>query len=303
MSNNLQIFKKLKYDWDKVLNSDLSLDDLITANKFQAHLLHCTALVHGLYIDVNLFFRGLSIEKIITNSTYNGNKNSNSNVLMPTERTLSLYFYCDSLAFRRGSQPVNSKFTYPFAVKKLIESENLASTDVFLRGRGGLTFVKLPSIFCTDIGYFGSLFQERYSKHYDVLIFQLGLVDYIKFKSSKLYKLFSFIGLGEFFNNFVFKHYFIPKIERLFIIKKLLNINTIMIFFSIGYNNIANDHLLIRINNLIKTLCLENDAIFINTELMVNDDYIDEGHLTEVGHFKYAKYIKDALTNRLFSSY
>ena len=299
MTKNLQIYEKLKNEWGKILGFDLRLADRVKANNFQAHLLHCTALIYGLNVDKGLLRCGLSVDEIIANSTFNDKSNLEFNDFS-TENSLSLYFYCDSLGFRRGGQPVHSRFTYPFLTKQLIDSEgSLASTEIFVRGRGGLTFTNLSPIVCTDIGYLGSLRHTIKCNHFDVLIFQLGLVDFVKFNSSKIYKFFCMFGFSELINYLILNFYFIPKIGRLFDLKNLLNNNSIFIFFSIGYCDIKDNILLKKINQLIESKCLENNLIFVNIESMKIDDYLDEGHLTEVGHFKYARYIANTLINRL----
>ncbi len=290
------IYNKFKSEWSKIIGYEPSLSDSINVNKFQAHILHCTALIYGLYIDKILLTCGLTVEKIIAKSRLNDKSNFEFTDLFINEYSLSLYFYCDSLGFRRGAQPAHSKFTYPFLAKKLIEGRGeFTSAEVFIRGRGGLTFAKLTSIICTDIGYLGSLIKTSKNFHFDAIIFQIGLVDFIKFKSSKIYKFCNKINSTQIIDYFILKLYFFPKIIRLFSLKKIVNNNVIFIFFQIGYYDIESDNLLKKINKFIESLCLQNDVIFINTKSMKIDDYLDDGHLTETGHLKYAKLISDQL--------
>ena len=85
---------------------------------------------------------------------------------------VNLLYYCDSLGFRRAPQSMDFGITYPFKLASLITQAGY-STNVLLRGRGGMSIREFAIFFRTDLGY---LMGEMASTQ-NVLVIQIGSID------------------------------------------------------------------------------------------------------------------------------
>jgi lysophospholipase L1-like esterase len=91
---------------------------------------------------------------------------------MTTRPHLNLFFYSDSLAFRRPEQAEDTSFTYPFLLKDMLESTGLVRVNVLLRGMGGADMPHICRMVERDAGYF------RFSSEQgNIAVVQVGVVD------------------------------------------------------------------------------------------------------------------------------
>jgi hypothetical protein len=85
---------------------------------------------------------------------------------------LNLIVYSDSLAYRRGDQPQDFSFTYPFVLKELIEKEWGCRVNLLVRGWGGLKIGDIRRLVGIDSGYLGSDGEAL-----SIAVLQFGIVD------------------------------------------------------------------------------------------------------------------------------
>ena len=299
MDSISNIFLKLSQDWGQILGFSVSIEDTIYPSKLQSHLLWSVTLKHGYVINTDIFIRGGRISKILQSGYIFNDSNIDSHDNSST--SFSFYFYCDSLAFRRGAQPYTSNFTYPFVVNKhILNNINNSNVNLFIRGRGGLNFNKLFSLLGTDIGYLGSFLNSKLDPHLDILVFQFGIVDFARYRNSGVYKLANFFYINKILDFFFFNYFFIKKFNKLLSYLKLINGNYRAFIYSIGSFDNKYDPLLRRINAYIYNKGITN-YFYIDTSLLSNECYLDEGHLTEKGHKLYAEYLIRALDEFIFN--
>ena len=197
MDSIFNIFFKLVQDWERILGFSITIEDSIYPSKLQSHLLWSVTLKHGYLINTDVFNKGGRISKILQTCRIFDDLNVDSHD--NCSKSFSFYFYCDSLAFRRGAQPYTSSFTYPFTVNNyFLKNTNNQNINFFIRGRGGLNFNKLFSLFGTDIGYLGSFLNSKLDPHLDILVFQFGIVDFTRYRNSAVYTLANLCYINNF---------------------------------------------------------------------------------------------------------
>ena len=236
-------------------------------------------------------------------------------------KSINLFIYGDSLAFRRNFQPISQEFTYPFKIVEKLENDGYL-VNVYVRNLAGALILEIFNLIKRDSQYFGIPESENI-KNIALLVF--GIVDCspvpFTYPARQIISkmpfgnyLLSHMALNRAFFQHIFSYSRTNKKKFKYLYSRIIEIFRKYDFIILGSTMVRpQQHIEKRSPGIIKkteeyskiikesgVICVDfqNDALLLSSV----DKYIlksDGHHLTEAGHNLLAELIYNALRKNL----